>query len=146
MTYTMNYTIIPSLPAVDLQRARAWYKEKLGLDPVKVNGEPFDPAGQQEYGEMLYNTGTAMFGVYESRHAGKNLATAARLVTTEFDAVHAQLKANGVAFEWYPIEGNFNEPDGSPRWDDGALVFPDGEKTAWFKDSEGNILALGSTP
>ena len=49
-------------------------------------------------------------------------------------------------FEWYPIEGNFSE-DGpeQPYWDNGALVSPDGEKTAWFKDSEGNILALGST-
>ena len=77
----MKYTIIPQLPAVDLRRAQAWYKEKLGLDPVTVNGEPFDPDADQELGEMLYDTGTAVFGVYESPHAGKNLATAARLVT-----------------------------------------------------------------
>ena len=119
----------------------------LGLDPVTVNGEPFDPDADQQYEEMLYDTGTAMFGVYESRHAGRNLATAARLVTDDFDAIHAQLRANGVEFEWYPIEGNFEEEGGpQPYWDNGALVFPDGEKTAWFKDSEGNILALGSTP
>lgn len=143
----MRYTMIPQLPAVDLQRARIWYREKLGLDPVTVNGEPFDPETDQEYGEMLYETGTATFGVYESPHAGHNLATAARMVTDEFDSVHARLLANGVEFERYPIEGTFDEPDGpQPYWDNGALVFPDGEKTAWFKDSEGNILALGSTP
>lgn len=143
----MRYTIIPQLPAVDLCRAQAWYKEKLDLDPVTVNGAPFDPDDDQEYGEMLYDTGTAVFGVYESPHAGGNLATAARLVTDEFDAVHAQLRANGVEFEWYEIEGTFDEPDGpQPFWDNGALVFPDGEKTAWFTDSEGNVLALGSTP
>lgn len=143
----MRYTIIPQLPAVDLQRARRWYKEKLGLDPVTVNGEPFDPEADQEYEEMLYETGTATFGVYESAHAGKNLATAARLVTDDFDAVHAELRTNKVEFEHYPIDGNFAEPDEQqPYWDNGALVFPDGEKTAWFKDSEGNILALGSTP
>ena len=143
----MRYTIIPQLPAVDLQRARAWYKEKLGLDPVTVSGDPFDPAADQEYGEMLYDTGSAVFGVYESRHAGRNLATAARLVTDDFDTVHAELRANGVEFERYPIEGNFDEPEGpQPYWDNEALVFPDGEKTAWFKDSEGNILAIGSTP
>ena len=101
---SMRYTMIPSVPAVDLQRARAWYKEKLGLDPVTVNGEPFDPEANQVYEEMLYDTGTAMFGVYESPHAGRNLATAARLVTDEFDSVHAQLRANGVEFEEYPIE------------------------------------------
>lgn len=32
-----------------------------------------------------------------------------------------------------------------PYWDRGALVFADGQKTAWFKDSEGNILAIGSS-
>ena len=142
----MEYTIYPNLPAVNLQRARLWYEEKLGLDPVTVNGEPFDPDTDQLYGEMLYDTGTAKFAVYQSAHAGKNLATAARLVTNDFDAVHAQLQANGVVFEIYPIEGNFEEDEGpQPYWDNEALIFADGEKTAWFKDSEGNILAIGSS-
>lgn len=132
----MDFTIHPELPAVDIHRARAWYRDKLGLEPVDA-----DPDDE----ELLYDTGTAKFGVYQSPHAGRNLATAARLVTADFDRVHARLRANGVEFEWYPIEGNFEEPDGQPHWDDGALVFPDGEKTAWFKDSEGNILALGSS-
>lgn len=134
----------PQLPAVDIRRARAWYKDKLGLDPITVGGGPPDDTDE----ELLYDTGTARFGVYESRHAGKNLATAARLVTDDFDAVFAELKSNGVVFETYPIEGNFGSNDDEeppPYWDDGALVFPDGEKTAWFTDSEGNILALGSS-
>ena len=55
--------------------------------------------------------------------------------------------ANGVVFEIYPIEGNFGSDEGPPPyWDGGVLVFPDGEKTAWFKDSEGNIFGLGTTP
>lgn len=132
----MNYTIHPELPAVDILRAKHWYKDKLGLDPV--NASPGDE-------ELFYDTGSARFGVYQSRHAGKNLATAARLVTNDFDVVHAELRANGVVFEEYPVEGNFDEDNGpQPYWERGALVFPDGEKTAWFKDSEGNILALGS--
>ena len=56
----------------------------------------------------------------------------------------AELVANGVVFEVYEIEGNFNEEDGTPHFLNGVLVSPDGEKTAWFKDSEGNILAIGS--
>jgi catechol 2,3-dioxygenase-like lactoylglutathione lyase family enzyme len=139
----------PELPAVDIDRARAWYRDKLGLDPVTINGEPFDPDADHDElidGEMLYDTGTARFGIYLSRHAGGNLATAARLVTDDFDSAHAELLANGVVFEVYPIEGNFDSDDGpQPFWDRGALVFPDGEKTAWFKDSEGNILAIGSS-
>ena len=133
----MQYAICPILPAIDIQRARAWHKDKLGLDPVHPD---------VDVEELLYDTGTAKFGLYQSRHAGQNLATAARLVTDDFDAIHAELRANGVVFEVYPIEGNFEEAEGpQPYWDSDALVFPDGEKTAWFKDSEGNILALGSS-
>ena len=133
----MEFTIHPELPAVDIDRARAWYRDKLGLDPIGA-----DPGND----ELLYDTGTAKFGVYQSPHAGRNLATAARLITNDFDAAYAELAANGVVFEVYPIEGNFGSDDGAqPFWDEGALVFPDGEKTAWFKDSEGNILAIGSS-
>lgn len=132
----MRFTIHPELPATDIERAKAWYRDKLGLEPV--DAEPGDE-------ELLYDTGTAKFGVYQSRHAGANLATAARLVTDDFDRIHAELRGRGVTFEWYPIEGNFHEDDGQPYWEDGALVSPDGEKTAWFKDSEGNILALGTS-
>jgi hypothetical protein len=39
----MEFTIHPELPASDIQRARAWYKEKLGLDPVTVGGDPSIP-------------------------------------------------------------------------------------------------------
>ncbi len=131
----------PVLPATDIRRARSWYKDKLGLDPVAVNGEA--PAPDDE--DLLYETGTAKFNLYLSTHAGKNLATAARLVTDDFDGVYAQLLENGVVFEVYPIEGNFHADEGDPYWDGGALVSPDGEKTAWFKDSEGNILSIGSS-
>ena len=134
---TMKFTIHPELPAVDIRRARTWYKEKLGLEPVDADDDD---------DEVLYISDAAKFGVYQSPHAGKNLATAARLVTADFDDVFAQLRTNGVVFEVYPVEGNFDIDHGpQPYWDDGALVFPDGEKTAWFKDSEGNILALGSS-
>ncbi len=107
----MEYTIHPELPAVDIQRARAWYKATLGLDPVTVDGEPVPADADDD--ELLYDTGTATFGVYQSRHAGNNLATAARLVTDDFDAAHAELLANGVIFEEYPIEGNFDKDEHS---------------------------------
>jgi catechol 2,3-dioxygenase-like lactoylglutathione lyase family enzyme len=141
----MEFTIHPELPAQDIRRARNWYKEKLGLDPVTVGGKPFDPSVEPGDEELLYDTGTARFGVYQTPHAGRNLATAARLVASDFDAAHAELQGNGVEFEIYEIEGNFHSDEGQPHWERGALVFPDGEKTAWFKDSEGNILALGSS-
>ncbi len=134
----MEFIIYPELPALDINRAAAWYKEKLGLEPVLHGNEPI-AAGTTEFEyELLYDTGTARFGVYESEHAGKNLATAARIVVSDFDAARAEMLAAGVVFEAYDLDDEF-------RTVDGVLVSPDGEKTAWFKDSEGNILALGSS-
>jgi catechol 2,3-dioxygenase-like lactoylglutathione lyase family enzyme len=134
----MRFTIHPELPAADARRARRWYLEKLGLEPVMAGGEPILPGEPIEADtELLYGTGTATFGVYRSEHAGTNLATAARIVVDDFDAVRAELLARGVVFEDYDLGPDF-------RTVDGVLVSPDGEKTAWFKDSEGNLLALGS--
>ncbi len=135
----MRFRIHPELPAVDIARAHAWYAEKLGLEPVSVGNEPYRPGDRIDPDtEMLYETETARFGVYRSDHAGRNKATAARLVVDDFDAARAELLANGVIFEDYDLGDDF-------RTVDGVLLSPDGERTSWFKDSEGNILALGSS-
>jgi len=122
----MQFRMYPQLPATDLGRARTWYQDKLGLTPVE-DGD-----------EMFYDTGTAAFGVYPSEHAGTNRATYARLVVSDFDVARSELLSRGVVFEDYDLGDDF-------RTVDGVLVSPDGEKTSWFKDSEGNILALGSS-
>lgn len=135
----MRFTIHPELPAIDIARAHAWYADKLGLEPVTVGGEPYrvgdaiDPDT-----ELLYETATARFGVYRSDHAGRNLATAARLVVDDFGAAFSELRSRGVVFEEYDLGPDF-------RTVNGVLTSPDGERTSWFKDSEGNILALGSS-
>lgn len=136
----LRFTIHPELAASDINRARTWYSEKLGLEPVSHGGEPI-PEGTilaEADSELYYDTGTARFGVYPSPNAGTNKATAARLVVDDFEAAFAELKARGVVFEDYDFGDDF-------RTMDGVLVSPDGEKTAWFKDSEGNILAIGSS-
>ena len=134
----MRFTIYPELPASDIQRARRWYAERLGLEPVLAGGQPIAPGSPIDAEtELFYDTGTARFGVYSSAHAGRNLATAARLVVEDFDLARAELSVRGVVFEDYDLGPEF-------RTVDGVLVSPDGEKTSWFKDSEGNILALGS--
>jgi len=133
----MRFSIYPELPAADIDRAARWYQEKLGLDPVLHGNEPVAPGTTHFESELLYDTGTARFGVYESWAAGRNEATAARLVVDDFDSAFAELKGKGVVFEDYDYGDDF-------RTVDGVLVSPDGEKTAWFKDSEGNLLAIGS--
>lgn len=136
----MAFTFYTELPAADINRARRWYAEKLDLQPYKHGGEPVDDPSQliEVDSDLYYDTGTSRFGLYESWTAGRNEATAARLVVDDFDAVFARLRARGVVFENYDYGDDF-------RTVDGVLVSPDGEKTAWFKDSEGNILALGSS-
>jgi hypothetical protein len=134
---TMQFRIRPELPASDINRAWRWYKEKLGVDPVLHGNEPIEGELTEVFSELLYDTGTAMFGVYQSDNAGTNKATAARLIVDDFDGVFSTLKARGVVFEDYDFGDDF-------RTIDGVLISPDGEKTAWFKDSEGNILGLGS--
>lgn len=135
----MKFTIYPDLPASDVRRAAAWFREKMDLRPTRIGNETATPDAPIEPDtELLYETGTATFGVYQSPHAGSNQATAARLVVADFDAAFAQLVVRGVTFEDYDMGDDL-------RTEEGVLVSPDGEKTAWFKDSEGNILALGSS-
>ena len=135
----MRFTIHPELPASDVVRARAWYSTILEVEPVMANAEPVAPGAPIEPGsELLYETGTARFGVYESRFAGSNQATAARLVVSDFEAAFAELTAKGVVFEEYDLGDDF-------RTVGGVLTSLDGERTCWFKDSEGNILAMGSS-
>lgn len=122
----MDFTLHASLPAADLDRARAWYSEKLGLEPVQSG------LG----GELRYESGGTTFGVYRSDFAGTNQATAALLVVNDFDAAIADLRGRGVSFEDYDFGDEF-------RTANGIMETPDG-KAAWFKDSEGNILAIGS--
>jgi catechol 2,3-dioxygenase-like lactoylglutathione lyase family enzyme len=134
----MDFVIYPQLPAADINRAARWYREKLGLEPVLCGNEPIPPGTDHFDSQLLYDTGTAAFAVYESWAAGRNEATAARLVVSDFDVAFAELRAKGVVFEDYDFGDEF-------RTVDGVLVSPDGEKTAWMKDSEGNILAIGSS-
>lgn len=122
----MEFTLKFELAASDVERARTWYLEKLGVEPIDPDAD-----------ELLYHAGGTQFGVYPSTYAGTNQATAARLIVSDFDAARAELLSKGVVFEDYDFGDDF-------RTVDGVLLSPDGEKTSWFKDSEGNILALGS--
>jgi hypothetical protein len=111
----------------------------LGVEPVAAGGEPFRPGDPIDAEtELFYDTGTARFGIYRSDHAGQNRATAARLVVPDFDAARAELLSRGAVFEEYDLGDDF-------RTVEGVLVSPDGERTSWLKDSEGNILAIGSS-
>ena len=121
-----NKALHPVLPASDLDRAKRWYSEKLGLEPAR----------EDEYGGAEYEIGGAMFLVYQSEFAGTNKATAAGFRVDDFDATVAELRSAGVVFE----DVDFGEFGSTV---DGVLTMSgSNDKAAWFKDSEGNILSL----
>lgn len=123
-----NVSLQPALPAADIERAKAWYADKLGLQPKS----------EDEFGSVRYETGGTEFLVYQSTFAGTNQATAAGFMVEDFDDVIAELRNRGVEFEEVDM-GEFG------RTVDGVMASPDGNmKVAWFKDSEGNILAVNT--
>ncbi|MCW5658199.1 MAG: VOC family protein [Burkholderiaceae bacterium] len=111
------------LPATDLARARRFYEEQLGWRPIDPGpqGVTYQFAGQ-----------TACF-LYPTPNAGTSRASQAFWRVTDVDREIAELKARGVVFEPYPLEGT-RSPSGA--------ITAGGAKAVWFKDSEGNILAL----
>jgi catechol 2,3-dioxygenase-like lactoylglutathione lyase family enzyme len=111
------------LPAQNLARARRFYEEQLGFLPVRpeAHGVTYEFAGQ-----------TACF-LYTTPNAGTSKASQAFWLVTDVDREIAELKSRGVVFEDYPMEGT-RSPSGA--------ITAGGAKSAWFKDTEGNILAL----
>ena len=121
-------TPMATLAVKSLATAKSFYEGKLGLQPEHEGGD----------GTVVYRSGGSMFLVYESQFAGTNRATAATWsVGDDVDEIVSQLKAKGIAFEHYDLPGVKHE---------GELHVADGMKAAWFKDPDGNILALVSAP
>jgi len=111
------------IPARDLARAREFYETKVGLRPKAESngGVVYEFAG-----------GTACF-LYPTPNAGTSQASQAFWSVKDVDALVRALKARGVQFEDYDVPGEKSA--------DGAIT-AGGAKAAWFKDSEGNIMAL----
>ena len=115
-----------TLPAQDLDRAKAWYAEKLGLTPIG-----FDPLGGALY-ELSGGTG---FLLFQSSGQPSGTHTQMSLEAEDFDSALGDLRAKGVEFEDYDTPG-LKTVNGVAEIED--------LKAAWFKDSEGNLLALGT--
>jgi catechol 2,3-dioxygenase-like lactoylglutathione lyase family enzyme len=111
------------LPAKDVARARAFYEEKLGFRPE---------SGQDGGVTYRFADGTACF-LYPTPNAGTSKASQAFWQVEDVDREIAELKGRGVKFEDYDMPGE-KSPSGA--------VTAGGAKAAWFKDTEGNILAL----
>jgi catechol 2,3-dioxygenase-like lactoylglutathione lyase family enzyme len=112
------------LAASDLSRAKSWYADKLGLQPTHAVEE-----------EAVYRTGATHFSIYVTPSAGTAKNTVGVWRVADLRAEMAALRDRGVVFEQYDF--------GVVRTEDGLLTDPDGDSlSAWFTDSEGNVLGL----
>jgi predicted enzyme related to lactoylglutathione lyase len=110
------------IPASDVSRARRFYEETIGLKP------------KEEYaGGVIYECGGTEVFLYPTNNAGTSKASQAFWRVDDVEAEVAELKARGLKFEEYNFPGVKMEH---------SIVTGGGAKTAWFKDTEGNILAI----
>lgn len=115
---------ITKIPAQDLGRARAFYQERLGLEPV-----------EERTGGLRYLCGATEFHVFASTGRASGASTQMGLEVEDLDAALAYLRARGVE-----IEQEGEAPDNYPSKGSG-------ERGAFFRDSEGNLIGLGqATP
>ncbi|MET0541210.1 MAG: hypothetical protein ABWZ88_05590, partial [Variovorax sp.] len=114
------------VPAHDVERCRRFYAETLGLGPGTKAGPGY-----------TFECGGTSFFVYPTPGAGTSKASCAFWHVDDVHAVVAWLQGRGVVFEQYDM------PETAP----GSRVYPGGgAKAAWFKDSEGNIMAVVESP
>jgi catechol 2,3-dioxygenase-like lactoylglutathione lyase family enzyme len=114
------------LAVADLDRARGFYGETLGLELAEE---------ETEEGVLVYKTGATRLVVYRSEYAGTNRANAAVWgVGGDLDSIVAALEAKGTPFEHYPDIGRL----------EGNIHHAGGMKLVWLKDPDGNILHLNS--
>jgi predicted enzyme related to lactoylglutathione lyase len=119
-----------NIPAGDIERAKVFYADKLGLRP----------SAEVVPGYVRYETtGGTAFNIYQTQYAGMAGHTIAQIHVDDVEKEAADLKAKGVVFEVY---------DDMPgvEWRGEVAVMPQMGKAAWFKDSEGNILCLDEPP
>ena len=111
-----------TLPAQNLERARTFYADRLGLTPFSE-----DPVG------LNFVVGWTHFRLFRTLNSASGSHTQLALMTANLDQLVAQLRARGVVFE---------------RYDEHKLKTIDGvadlgyARAAWFKDSEGNLLGV----
>jgi catechol 2,3-dioxygenase-like lactoylglutathione lyase family enzyme len=119
-----RFPIHATVAASDIERAKAWYRDKLGLEPKK-----------EVMGNLWFEfaPGTWLL-VYQTEAAGTARNTQAGWTVEDLPAVVAELRGRGVVFEEYDF--------GEIKTEDGIMTVTDMGSSAWFKDSEGNIFEL----
>jgi catechol 2,3-dioxygenase-like lactoylglutathione lyase family enzyme len=115
--------VMATVAVKSLAAGRKFYEGKLGFKVVHTEGEQ----------AVAYQSGKSQLLVYQSQFAGTNKATAVTWMVKDVEGLVKDLKAKGVAFEHYDFPGVTRKGD---------VHIAGARKNAWFKDPDGNILAL----
>jgi catechol 2,3-dioxygenase-like lactoylglutathione lyase family enzyme len=126
-----EYEVATRLPVKDLDRARRFYSEKLGLEPVEAR-----PGG------LRYRCGSTCFALFESTGAASGTHTQMAWEVDDIVATTVALRSRGVVFEEYDVPG-LKTVNGVAEVEGNYPSKGTGERGAWFRDSEGNLLGLG---
>ena len=118
-----NATAVAVIPVHDLSKAKTFYEKMLGLPPMKADHGD---------GESFYSIGNTGLMVYET-HADLGEATKVTILVKDLDKEMSDLKNHGIKFEDFELP-EFKTVNGVAEDEHG--------KTAWFKDLEGNWIAL----
>lgn len=117
------YTV---LPVADLNRARSFYSDKLGLEPTMEKPGMLAYSGPSGY----------IFQLYESPTVGTAQNTQMGWSTSELDSDVEELRGRGIVFEEYDLPGLKTE---------NGIGSVGTERSAWFKDTEGNTICISQT-
>jgi catechol 2,3-dioxygenase-like lactoylglutathione lyase family enzyme len=119
------------IPVQDLDRARRFYADKLGLEP-----------SEERPGGLLYRCASGEFSLFESAGGSPGTFTQMAWYVDDVEATVADLKARGVAFEEVDLPG-LRTVDGIAEV---AGNYPSkggkGERAAWFRDLDGNMFGI----
>ena len=120
-----NYRVEAALAVSDLDGARDFYEEKLGLDPVETDDQGV---------RYRCGGGTGVFIYLSPENAGKSPATIAGWLVDDLDATMGELASKGVSFAQYDQPGL--------KTDERGVFAGPGFRAAWMEDPDGNTLAV----
>ena len=124
-----NSPISPILPCVDIDGAKRFYGEMLGLEEVPM------PDSEMAQGALIYACGQGtMLYIYQRETPAKADHTVVAWMVDDLDTLVTGLAERGVTFEQYDMPGL--------KTDERGIAVDGQRKSAWFKDPEGNILSI----
>lgn len=122
-----RFNVATMIPAKDIEKTRRFYEDALGFSVVREN-----PAG------IEYRSGNSQFNLYPTQFAGTAQHTLIGWLVDDIEATVDDMVAKGIVIEHYDMP--------SLKTDEKGIAEMEGERAAWFKDPEGNILSLWQVP